>query len=108
MAPRISVLMPCYNAAATLDETVASILSQTLADLELVAVDDGSTDERAARLQAWVAHDSRIRLIRQEHPGIVDALRAGLAGCRAPTRGPASGRRPAEHPHFRRAESRAP
>ncbi len=82
--PAVSVLMPCYNAAATLDEAVASILSQTLAHLELVAVDDGSTDETAARLEAWAAQDSRVRLIRQEHRGIVGALCTGLDGCRAP------------------------
>lgn len=82
-SPSVSVLMPCYNAAATLDEAVASILTQTLADLELVAVDDGSTDDTAARLQAWEARDARVRLVRLRHGGIIQALNAGLAACRA-------------------------
>jgi glycosyltransferase involved in cell wall biosynthesis len=46
---------PCYNAAATVDEAVASVLQQTQTDFELVAVDDGSTDETGALLQAWAA-----------------------------------------------------
>ncbi len=82
--PRVSVLMPCFNAAATIDEAVASILSQTLTDLELVAVDDGSSDDTTARLQAWMGRDPRVRLIRQEHAGIIQALNTGLAACRAP------------------------
>lgn len=82
--PLVSVLMPCFNAATTLDEAVASVVSQTLADLELVAVDDGSSDETSARLQAWMGRDPRVHLIRQEHAGIIRALNAGLAACRAP------------------------
>ena len=50
--PAVSVLMPCYNAAGTLAEALDSLAQQTLTDYELVAVDDGSTDEnsRAAPL----------------------------------------------------------
>ncbi len=82
--PAVSVLMPCFNASATLDEAVSSILSQTLADLELVAVDDGSTDDTAARLQAWAGLDPRLRPIRLNHGGLLHALNTGLASCRAP------------------------
>ncbi|MEW6566561.1 MAG: glycosyltransferase [Chloroflexota bacterium] len=83
-APALSVLMPCYNAAATLDEAVASILSQTLSDLELVAVDDGSSDGTLEKLQVWADRDERVRVVQQEHGGIIAALNAGLAACRAP------------------------
>ena len=43
--PKISVLVPCYNAAQHVREAIDSILGQTLADFELILVDDGSTDE---------------------------------------------------------------
>ncbi len=76
--------MPCYNAAATLDEAVGSILEQTLTDLELVVVDDGSQDGTADLLDAWRRRDRRVRVQRQAHTGIVAALNAGLAACRAP------------------------
>jgi cellulose synthase/poly-beta-1,6-N-acetylglucosamine synthase-like glycosyltransferase len=76
--------MPCYNAASTLDEAIESIAAQTLTDFELVAVDDGSSDGTGALLEAWVERDSRVRLHRRPHTGIVEALNAGLGACRAP------------------------
>lgn len=82
--PRVSVLMPVRDGAAHLDEAVASILAQTLADLELVVVDDGSTDATPARLRRWQARDARVRVIGGAGAGLVAALNLGLAHCRAP------------------------
>jgi len=82
MTPRVSVLMPCFNAAATVDEAVGSILDQSWTDFELVAVDDGSTDGTADRLQARAEGDVRVRLLRHAHAGLIEALNAGLAACR--------------------------
>lgn len=79
--PDVSILLPVYNAAGTLDECLASLAAQTHTDYELVAVDDGSTDGSADRLEAWAGRDGRIRLIAQEHGGIVRALQTGLAAC---------------------------
>ncbi len=76
--------MPCYNASATLDEAMASLLAQTLADLEVVAVDDGSDDGTAGLLRAWSARDERVRPHFLTHRGLIPALNAGLAACRAP------------------------
>ena len=84
MPPSISVLMPCYNAASTLDEAVVSILDQTFTDLELIAVDDGSTDDTLRRLQSWAQQDRRVVVLPRSHGGLVDALQAGLSACRAP------------------------
>jgi len=84
MRPAISVLMPCYNAASTMDEAVESILDQTFADLELIAVDDGSTDETRRRLDTWARRDKRVTVLPRSHGGLVDALQAGLSACRAP------------------------
>ena len=75
--------MPCYNTAATLEAALASIVEQTLGDYEVVAVDDGSTDETAAILSRWAQRDSRFKVLRSEHSGIISALNMGLAACRA-------------------------
>lgn len=74
--------MPCYNAAATLDEAIESVLAQSFAALELVAVDDGSKDDSFNVLQAWAERDRRMRPLRIDHGGIIEALNAGLANCR--------------------------
>jgi glycosyltransferase involved in cell wall biosynthesis len=83
-APRISVLLPCRNAAVTLDQAVESILCQTLDDFEVVAVDDGSTDETPARFDRWEREDQRIRVMHRSRAGLIESLNAGLAECRAP------------------------
>lgn len=76
--------MPCFNAAATLAEARESLAAQTLADWELVAVDDGSTDATRAALAAWAERDRRVRVLARPHAGILEALNAGLQACRAP------------------------
>lgn len=81
--PKISVLIPCYNAAKTLEDTLRSIASQTLEDFEVVAVDDGSTDETAEILKRWEAQDARFRCLPLPHAGIIPAMNAGLQACRA-------------------------
>jgi glycosyltransferase involved in cell wall biosynthesis len=82
--PQVSVLLPCYNAAAALPEALDSLLAQTLADFEIVAVDDGSTDDTLRILEAYARLDRRLRIFAQPHQGILAALNAGLAACRAP------------------------
>jgi len=72
--PRVSVIMPVLDALPYLDEAVESVLGQGLRDLELVAVDDGSTDGSAARMRAWTRRDPRVRLLESPARGIVPAL----------------------------------
>jgi GT2 family glycosyltransferase len=81
--PRISVLLPCRNAAATVDDAVRSVLQQTMADLELVAVDDGSTDGSGAQLDRWASTDARLRVLHLPPRGLIEALNGGLAECRS-------------------------
>lgn len=82
--PTVSVLVACYNAEGTLGEALDSLLRQSLDGIEIVAVDDGSTDGTWECLQAYAARDRRVRPLRIVHGGIVSALNAGLAACRAP------------------------
>ncbi|MHB1309196.1 MAG: glycosyltransferase [Limisphaerales bacterium] len=73
----MTVLLPLFNAGATVEAAIRSLLSQTLADWELVAVDDGSTDGTADRVEALGRIDPRIRLLRRPHRGLVAALEDG-------------------------------
>lgn len=80
--PRISVLLPAFNALATLPRAVASIRAQTFTDWELLVVDDGSMDGTTEWLRAQAAGEPRMKVISQPHGGIVAALNHGLATAR--------------------------
>ncbi len=79
----MSVLIGCWNNAATLREAIDSILGQTLADLELIVVDDGSTDETPAIVRAASASDPRVSYMPLPHMGISRSLNEGLNAARA-------------------------
>jgi glycosyltransferase involved in cell wall biosynthesis len=82
VGPRVSVLMPVYNAGPYLAEAVESILAQTFHDFEFIAVNDGSTDGSPGILQNYAARDRRMRLLDRPNTGIVGALNDGLAVAR--------------------------
>jgi len=73
---KVSVVIPVFNAEPFLRQALISVLSQNHADLEVVLIDDGSTD-RSAEV-ATAMDDPRIRLVRQPNRGIVEALNRGL------------------------------
>jgi glycosyltransferase involved in cell wall biosynthesis len=81
-APVVSVLMGVRDGAAWLSRAISSVLAQTLTDLELVVVDDGSTDATAALLAA--VPDPRLVVERQTRAGLAVALNRALARARAP------------------------
>ena len=83
MNPAVSILLPVRNGAEFLGEALASMLTQTLGDCELVAVDDGSTDGTAALLAEAASRDSRVTIVPGPSQGISAALNAGLLHCRA-------------------------
>src|SRR5689334_2891547 len=83
-SPALSVLLPVRDGAATLDETLASLLAQTFADFEIVAVDDGSVDATPEILGRWSVRDRRLSVVRTEARGIVAALREACARAAAP------------------------
>lgn len=80
--PAVSVLIPAFNASATLGATLRSVARQSERDWECLVVDDGSADETPSIVEHFAASDARFRLLRVEHGGIVAALNAGLAACR--------------------------
>lgn len=66
---RVSIVVPCYNAARYIDDAIASLRAQTYDALEILAVDDGSTDGTQACLERHAATDSRIRVFAQSNAG---------------------------------------
>jgi cellulose synthase/poly-beta-1,6-N-acetylglucosamine synthase-like glycosyltransferase len=80
-AAAISILLPAWNAAATLPTCLRSIQRQSDAGWRCIVVDDGSTDETAACVSAFAAGDRRFALVRQPHRGLVQALQSGLQYC---------------------------
>lgn len=79
--PAVSVLLPAYNAEATISAALRSILRQSLQDLELVVVDDGSTDGTCGVVRDFARADGRVRVVRTDHGGIIEALNTGLSVC---------------------------
>lgn len=75
----VSVIMPVYNTAAYLRQSIDSVLAQTFADFELICINDGSTDNSAEILEEYVAKDNRIRVISQQNQGLSEARNSGLA-----------------------------
>lgn len=82
MAPRVTVLIGAYNNADTLPRAMRSILEQTVRDLELIVVDDGSTDGTPEVASA--VDDPRVRYLPLEHRGISRSLNSGLRAASAP------------------------
>lgn len=81
-SPDISVVLSVYNGADHLRESVDSILSQEGVLLELIVVDDGSTDRSGAMLDEYARNDTRVRVINQENRGLTRALIRGCAAAR--------------------------
>lgn len=79
----IDVLLTAYNAEATLRETLDSLRAQTIADIRVIAVDDGSTDGTAQILAAYAREDARFVVVTRANGGIVEALNEGLAHCQS-------------------------
>lgn len=79
--PLISVVIPVWNGAKYLEKCLTSIQRQCVTDMEIIVVDDGSTDDTWAILQRMAAADARIRPVRQENAGASVARNTGLELC---------------------------
>ncbi len=75
---KISVIIPVYNVEPYLDACIKSVVSQTYSNLEIIAIDDGSTDRSGDILTEWEKKDSRIKVIHKKNGGLSSARNAGL------------------------------
>jgi glycosyltransferase involved in cell wall biosynthesis len=82
--PLVSVVVAVHNGEDFLRDAIASILEQTLTTIELVIIDDGSTDSTSLILDEYASSDSRVVVLRQENQGLARSLNRGLAVARAP------------------------
>jgi glycosyltransferase involved in cell wall biosynthesis len=80
--PRVSVLIGCWNNAETLPRAIESILAQTVEDMELIVIDDGSTDSTPEIVRGLT--DSRLRYLQLDHMGISKSLNRGIAEAVSP------------------------
>lgn len=76
--PKVSVIIPTYNVEKYLVECLESVINQTLQDIEIICIDDGSTDNSGKILDEYVAKDSRIKVIHKENGGYGKAMNVGL------------------------------
>lgn len=79
LSVRISVIVPVYNASDTIASCIESIQRQTMADFQLVVVDDGSSDNSGAICDSYAARDSRITVVHQQNLGRTAARQRGTA-----------------------------
>jgi glycosyltransferase involved in cell wall biosynthesis len=78
MAPLVSFILPCFNRAIYLEKCVASILNQTLSDLECLIIDDGSTDNTREISQKLINQDARVKYFYKDNGGVSSARNFGL------------------------------
>ena len=78
MEKKISVILPVYNVADYLEECLSSVCAQTYACLEILLIDDGSTDGTSLLCDQWAARDSRIRVLHKKNAGLGAARNDGL------------------------------
>lgn len=78
MKPKLTAIVPVYNAEDYLEACVSSILAQTFSDFELLLVNDGSSDSSAALCDGFAAADARVRVIHKANGGVSSARNAGI------------------------------
>lgn len=77
--PRLSVIVPVYNTRPYLQQCLSSVFRQTLLDMEVILVNDGSTDGSKEVLKKWVNIDKRYRYVEQENGGLSIARNTGIS-----------------------------
>ena len=80
--PKVSVYIPAYNAEEFIEEAIESALNQTYTDLEIVVVNDGSTDSTGEILETIYSSEPRVRIIHQENGGISSATNTAINACK--------------------------
>lgn len=80
----VAVIIPMYNSSSTIVETLESVTAQTYTDLDIVVVDDGSTDDSVAKVRHMQERDPRVRLVQQPNAGVAAARNNGATSTAAP------------------------
>ena len=80
--PKVSILVPTFNAEPYLRECLDSLVGQTLDDIEIICINDGSTDASLQTIEEYAARDPRIRIISKENTGYGDSMNKGMAAAR--------------------------
>lgn len=81
MQEKVSIIVPIYNVEQWLDECVQSIVKQTYKNIEIILVDDGSTDNSGKICEEWKIRDKRIAVVHKTNGGLSSARNAGLDNC---------------------------
>ncbi len=82
MSPTVSIVMPCFNGAQWLGESIESVLSQDEVEIEVIVVNDGSGDNSGDLVNRYTRVDNRVRLIEQPRSGVSRARNIGTARAR--------------------------
>ena len=75
---KISIIVPVYNVEKYLDECLKSVVGQTFQDIEIICINDGSTDDSKKILDTYAAVDNRIKVLNQPNCGLAAARFAGI------------------------------
>ena len=78
ICPKVSVLVPCYNVEKYLPECLGSIVNQTLRDIEIICINDGSTDSTLDIIKSYAEQDKRIVIIDKPNEGYGKSMNRGL------------------------------
>lgn len=78
-SPVVSIITPCYNSTKYVHETLSSLSAQTFTDFEIIAMDDGSSDDTLAILQAYAQHEPRLKIYTQSNQGQAGARQNAIA-----------------------------
>lgn len=78
MSPKVSIIVPCYKVEQYLDRCVKSLVNQTLEDIEIILVDDGSPDSVPEMCDRWAEQDTRIKVVHKKNEGLGMACNSGL------------------------------
>ena len=76
--PKVSVIVPVYNTEKYISRCLNSLLSQTFSDMEIICVNDGSTDNSKVILEEYASKNNKLKIITQENQGLACARNSGL------------------------------
>ena len=76
--PKVSIIVPVYNVGKYLSKCLDSLINQTLEDIEIICINDGSTDNSGSICDKWQSRDNRIRVIHRDNGGASSARNSGI------------------------------